>query len=515
MKYGLAEESIQKIRSVFAGFPGIDKAVLYGSRAKGNYKPGSDIDLTLYGASLTASLHAKIAEALDDLLLPYTIDLSLFDELDNAKLREHIERVGVTFYERMVKGVAATKGWEVKKLGDILQKTETIDPTKNPDKEFIYIDVSSVNNETFSIEATTILKGKDAPSRARKLVKKNDIIFATVRPTLRRICLITEEYNNQVCSTGYFVLRAKENISHALIFYYLQTEAFNKKMEELQKGASYPAVTDGDVRDQLISYPKSLSEQHRIVAILDEVFAAITKAKDNAEKNLQNARDIFNSNLQSIFTKRGAGWKEKTLEEIATTFGRGKSKHRPRNAPKLYGGKYPFIQTGDIRNADHFITGYSQTYSEAGLAQSKLWPKGTICITIAANIAETGILGFDACFPDSVIGVVTNPKEAEVDFVEYLLQSFKVRLQAKGKGSAQANINMGTFEEERFPFPPVAEQKIIVAKLNALREETLRLESLYQQKLTNLEDLKKSILQKAFAGELSEVSAATTKRARA
>ncbi len=100
MKYGLTEEIIEKICSVYARFPEIEKAVLYGSRAKGSYKNGSDIDMTLYGAALTPHLRANIAEALDDLLLPYTIDLSLFDELEHAKLREHIERVGEVFYER-------------------------------------------------------------------------------------------------------------------------------------------------------------------------------------------------------------------------------------------------------------------------------------------------------------------------------------------------------------------------------------------------------------------------------
>jgi type I restriction enzyme S subunit len=140
--------------------------------------------------------------------------------------------------------------------------------------------------------------------------------------------------------------------------------------------------------------------------------------------------------------------------------------------------------------------------NETGLAQSKLWPKGTICITIAANIAETGILDFDACFPDSVIGVITNPKEAEIGFVEYLLQSFKARLQSMGKGSAQDNINMATFENRRFPFPSVAEQKKIVVKLDWLREETERLASLYESKLAALEELKKSLLHQAFSGNL-------------
>ena len=123
-------------------------------------------------------------------------------------------------------------------------------------------------------------------------------------------------------------------------------------------------------------------------------------------------------------------------------------------------------------------------------------------VLIAANIAETAILGFDACFPDSVIGLVANPTEADVGFTEYLLQSLKARIQAMGKGSAQANINLGTFENERFPFPPVSEQKQIVAKLDSLREETQRLESICQQKLAALDELKKSLLHEAFIGKL-------------
>jgi type I restriction enzyme S subunit len=367
--------------------------------------------------------------------------------------------------------------------------------------EFDYIDVSSVSNTTFEIVETQRLKGKDAPSRARKLVRTNDIIFATIRPTLQRIAIVPDRLDKQVCSTGYFVLRPKPEMDHRFVFYSLFADEFTAQMERLQKGASYPAVTDGDVRSQVIPVPP-LAEQQRIVGILDEAFAGLATAKANAETNLQNARALFESHLQSVFSQRGEGWDMKTLEEIATTFGRGKSKHRPRNEPKLYGGEYPFIQTGDIRNAEHFVTEYSQTYSKMGLAQSKLWPKGTICITIAANIAETAILDFDACFPDSVIGVVPDSKQAEIGFVEYLLQSFKARLQSLGKGSAQANINMGTFEHERFPFPSVAKQNEIVTKLDALSEEAQRLTAIYTRKLAAVEELKKALLHQAFSGEL-------------
>jgi type I restriction enzyme S subunit len=190
------------------------------------------------------------------------------------------------------------------------------------------------------------------------------------------------------------------------------------------------------------------------------------------------------------------------LREVSLDFGRGKSRHRPRNDPKLYGGPYPFIQTGDVRGSDHLITEYTQTYSEAGLAQSKMWPRGTLCITIAANIAETGVLDFDACFPDSVIGVVVDETKTTSKYLEYMLHTVKADLKAKGKGSAQDNINLGTFENERFPFPDLLTQKHMVALLDDLSTDLQRLKEVYERKLAALDELKESLLHQAFTGQL-------------
>ena len=205
-----------------------------------------------------------------------------------------------------------------------------------------------------------------------------------------------------------------------------------------------------------------LEVQREIVRILDR-FTAL-EAELEAELEARSRQYSFYRDSLLSFDDSDCEWL--TLGEVSLEFGRGKSKHRPRNDPRLYGGRYPFIQTGDIRNSGHLITQYSQTYNETGLAQSKLWPRGTICITIAANIAETGILDFDCCFPDSVIGMVVNPEKTSHHFVEYLLQSLKVNLAAKGQGSAQANISLATFENERFPFPPLEEQERIVGTLD-------------------------------------------------
>ena len=211
-------------------------------------------------------------------------------------------------------------GWVTKTLGELLEKTETTNPTNEPEVEFRYVDVSSVSNLTFSVEAVQLLKGKDAPSRARKMIRKNDVLFATIRPTLQRIAIVPEELDQQVCSTGYFVLRAKPEIDHRFLFYSLFTASFMGQMESLQKGASYPAVTDGEVKMQNLSYPP-LPEQQRIVAILDEAFEAIAAARANAVQNRQNARALFESYLQSVFSQRGEGWELVTLATLLNSGG--------------------------------------------------------------------------------------------------------------------------------------------------------------------------------------------------
>ena len=285
------------------------------------------------------------------------------------------------------------------------------------------------------------------------------------------------------------------------VLYYLTTVM----AQDLIQDHKYPSLNLPVIKSISVPLPP-LAEQKRIVAILDEAFGAIAKAKENAERNLANAKELFESYLNKVFTEKGEGWEEKTLADVASSFGRGKSRHRPRNDESLYGGKFPFIQTGEIRKANHFITEYSKTYNEKGLAQSKLWPVGTLCITIAANIAETAILTFDACIPDSVIGLVCDTQKANVDFVEYLLQHFKSVLQAEGKGSAQDNINMGTFENMAFPFPSVSEQERIVRELNAIAGSCSNVSPIYEQKLSDLDELKQSILQKAFTGQLTSKS---------
>jgi len=177
-------------------------------------------------------------------------------------------------------------------------------------------------------------------------------------------------------------------------------------------------------------------------------------------------------------------WELKSFDEIGF-IGRGKSRHRPRNAEHLYGGEYPFVQTGDIKAAGFRINEYSQTYNEAGLAQSKLWKEGTLCITIAANIADTAILGIDACFPDSIIGFVPHADKSDVRFVKYFFDIFQARMKSISTGAAQDNLSLEKLLTFKIPTPPLPTQRKIASILSAyddLIENNLKRIKLLEEK---------------------------------
>jgi type I restriction enzyme, S subunit len=192
-------------------------------------------------------------------------------------------------------------------------------------------------------------------------------------------------------------------------------------------------------------------------------------------------------------------WRECSLNEVGT-LARGKSQYRPRYAFHLYGGKYPFVQTGEIKASRKYIRIYEKTYSEDGLAQSKLWKKGTLCITIAANIAELGILSFDACFPDSVIGFTPDQDKSDVNFIYYSLLFFQKELKHLGEGSVQDNINLSTFDNLIFPIPPLPEQKAIASVLSSLDD---KIDLLHRQNKT-LEAMAETLFRQWFIEEAQD-----------
>jgi len=204
-----------------------------------------------------------------------------------------------------------------------------------------------------------------------------------------------------------------------------------------------------------------------------------------------------------------AGWTWTCFPELGT-FGRGKSKHRPRNDPALYsGGTHLMVQTGDVARSGGLITTYTNKYNDAGLAQSQKWPKGTLCITIAANIADSGILDFDACFPDSVVGFVPAPIFENARYFEYFVRTAKADLLEFAPATAQKNINLEILRSVLIPLPPLAEQHRIVAKVDELMTLFHRLEA----GLTTADKNRRRLLEALLAEALATTEAQVTEAA--
>jgi type I restriction enzyme S subunit len=193
------------------------------------------------------------------------------------------------------------------------------------------------------------------------------------------------------------------------------------------------------------------------------------------------------------------GWSWTRFPDLGT-FGRGKSKHRPRNDASLFeGGTHLFVQTGDVARSRGVIETFTDKYNDIGLAQSAKWPKGTLCITIAANIADSGILSFDACFPDSVVGFIPAPIFPNSRYFEYFIRTVKAGLLEYAPSTAQKNINIGILNEVLIPLPPLAEQHRIVARVDELMALCGELESQISNTTATRRQLLEATLQDALS----------------
>ncbi|NEH19195.1 restriction endonuclease subunit S [Pantoea agglomerans] len=260
-----------------------------------------------------------------------------------------------------------------------------------------------------------------------------------------------------------------------------------------------------------------LVEQKIIAEKLATLLTQVETIKDRLERiphMLKRFREsVLSAAVSGKLTEawRGGEYSQKGYPENWTELGlndvgelaRGKSKHRPRNDPRLFGDNYPFIQTGEVANSNGYISKAGNYYSEFGLSQSKLFPKGTLCITIAANIADTSILGIDACFPDSIVGFTPKLEMCNVLFVKYLIDVNKSNLENFAPATAQKNINLKILNAMKIPFPSLDEQNEIVRRV----EELLSFSDAILQKsssaLLRVNKLTQSILAKAFRGELT------------
>ena len=341
------------------------------------------------------------------------------------------------------------------------------------------------------------------------IIKRNDILVS--RAGSVGLSIRFEEDHFDTLFASYLIrFKAIPPIDSKFIAYYLLTREYWDFIRESQSGIAVPNVNASKLSNLPISLPP-LEEQKRIVAKLDAMLPKVKSAKARLEK----IPGILKKFRQSVLAAACSGrltedwregkdlpeWEEVKFKDVGT-IGRGKSKHRPRDEPKLYNGEYPFIQTGDIARSNGYITSHSQTYNKFGLSQSKLWPANTLCITIAANIAHTSILTYPACFPDSVVGFISYPEKSEVKFIKWVIDTIKNDLENYAPATAQKNINLGILNEVVFKCPSIEEQHEIVRRVEKLFALADSLEAKYNKAMERVEKLEQALLAKAFRGEL-------------
>lgn len=237
--------------------------------------------------------------------------------------------------------------------------------------------------------------------------------------------------NQRVCR----LIPFPEEIDKNYLFYFMPSAL--KRIEEKTPFVTVKHLSAKELNKIIVPLPP-LDEQRRIAAVLDKVTDLIAQRRAQLDKLdlLVKSRFVEMFGDPACSTK----WATKKLSQLGE-LNRGVSKHRPRNDPALLGGPYPLIQTGDVSNSGLYITEHSASYSELGLAQSRLWKAGTLCITIAANIAQTSILTFDSCFPDSVVGFIPG-NETNAIFMHYWFGFFQKILEEQAPQVAQKNINL-------------------------------------------------------------------------
>lgn len=393
------------------------------------------------------------------------------------------------------------EGWEEKVIGDVVQEMTTVDPGKAPDATFTYIDVSAVCRDTLTVASTAQLLGRDAPSRAKRAVAAGDVIFATIRPTLLRVACIPEDLDGAVCSTGFFVLRPRSGIVGRYLYYWLQGESFLSSMAALQRGASYPAVSDGDVRNHPIPVPP-LGEQRRIVAILDEAFAAIETATAAAEKNLANARELFESVLRLAVNRCADSFDHKPLEAVASVL----SGYAFRSTDYVDSGHF-LIRIGNVQDGEVCLDNPKYVELDQRTERFELAPDDLV-VSLTGNIGRVAKIGPSDCpaaLNQRVARLrVIKPDVVSLSFLFLLLRApfFFEHLSMTSHGVAQLNVSPKAISGMPLPLPPYDEQCCIVEQLQAIEEGTAELRQIASRKLALLGELKQSLLQKAFRGEL-------------
>lgn len=395
------------------------------------------------------------------------------------------------------------QGWRWVRLDEVCDEADTHDPGLSPDSTFRYIDISSIDATRKRIIDSHTILGKEAPSRARQVVKTNDVLVATTRPNLNAVALIPAELDDQICSTGFCVLRPTTVLDPVFLFFWVQARDFVKILSGEVRGLLYPAVTDNQVRSMSIPLPP-LPEQKRIAARVRDLLDEAVCARTACEAQLEAVEALPSAYLHQVFESEEAKrWERRRLGEVAKIvngFG----------FPNYLQGKrqleFPFVKVADMNlpGNEVYITCAANTVDEAILHElgARAYPPGTVIFPKVGGAIATNkkrILSLDATFDNNIMGVV--PSESILsDWIYCLLES--IDLSSMSRVTAVPSIRQSDIASLIIPLPPLPEQKRITAGVENKLEHMEKLKVATEKQLETIKALPQAILRKAFFGEL-------------
>ncbi len=402
------------------------------------------------------------------------------------------------------------QGWEEGTLGDVTSKIGSGATPRGGKSSYKTAGISlvrsmNVHDFEFREKNLAFIDSEQSNALSNVTLQENDVLLNITGASIARCCLLPKKYLPARVNQHVSIIRAKKNVINPLFLSTLLISKFykDKILETGEQGATRQAITKAQLEDFKIIYPKSLPEQKRIVSVLDKAFTAIAKAKANAEQNLKNAKELFESYLQGVFENKGEGWEEKKLGEICKKITDGVHK-KPTYVPE----GVPFIKINNLTESSGiaFSDVSYITREDHELFCKRTKPeKGDILITKDGTIGVVRVIETDIEFSIFVSVALIKPISNEITpYLKYVLISPLIQDQIKPKGAALKHLYLKDLRCFNIPIAPLIEQQTIVKKLDALSAETKKLEVVYQQKIQDLEELKKSILQKAFNGELTE-----------
>ena len=389
-------------------------------------------------------------------------------------------------------------------LNEIVAKKEVRDPRKTPDWMFYYIDIASVSNKTFKILGSKQYIGADAPSRARKVIRENDVIFATTRPYLKSIARVPAKLDGYICSTGFCVLRPTERVLPDWLFYCAISDDLLRQVTPKMRGANYPAVTDKDVLEAMVPLP-SLDEQHRIVARIKECIERVEEIKALRQDALREAERFYPCRCHEIFTDQNTDeWTETTISKISDTIQYGYTQ----SASKEKVGPH-FLRITDIQ--DQAVNWASVPYCEIDRSIFEKYHLVDGDILFARTGATTGksflITGDppDSVFASYLIRLKVNREKVIPRLVYHFFQSpsYWDQVYRNKRGGAQPNINSKVLGLMSLRVPSTLnKQEALIAQLDEVFEFAQRLKVDLRHQTEQITYLRESILRKAFAREL-------------